>query len=88
MLSSGAATTQAAASAGDAGAGVPALSALLAEHRRTTARLREQAERDRRAAVAAVGAVSDGLARQTNDGVARIFVTQVCLCSVRSLKSG
>jgi hypothetical protein len=40
------------------------------------AQLRDANEKQRREAVAAVGAVTDGLANAVNDGVARIFVAQ------------
>jgi hypothetical protein len=61
--------------AGD-GAALPTLSSLVSQHNAHMAALKDHSDKQRREALAAVGAVTDGLASAVNDGVARIFVAQ------------
>jgi hypothetical protein len=63
------------AAAGD-GAALPTLSSLVSQHNAHMAALKDHSDKQRREALAAVGAVTDGLASAVNDGVARIFVAQ------------
>ena len=65
-----------AASVGATGDALPTLAALVAQHNAHVTSLKEQNDKQRREAVAAVGDATDGLANAVNDGVARIFVAQ------------
>ena len=84
FASQAAAATAASNSEPTADTGAPTLSALLAAHKRRSSAMRAEQARARAAAGAAVARVGERLALTTNDGVARIFVTQVCFLQLSS----